>query len=638
MRLAQATAAGSAGCMGLQLRPPAAAPPRPLRSAADCCAGRPRAAAPAPAPASQRWHSRCGAPTHEPLPPAPRGSRRTLPPPAAAAAGAAAGGGSPSDGVVGGWRSRRHPDLLRAAQGGGAGGQEPQASQVKSDSRGRVLGGAVAAAPEPAPRPEEVDDRYRRADYSDVYQYESRQAFARAIAGGEPRMRLAAAALHVTAEDDAIASLSTVRFPVEAWLERIDRLVDQLCAVNLRRAATAVAPAAGTGAAAGATAAGGAAEAAAEAVAAEAGSVLRVVERYLWEECGFRAPDYGRSNLPPNAVVDHAGVWEDARLGYLHETLVRRQGHPATLGLLLGDVCARLLDRGRLPCAAAIDTQGFQYLPRAVALPQLTRDVLAAAAAAQAGGGGGEAGGPVGGLNTCTSEVLVEMLRHLKRAYWPFAWDSGQHLDAFYPGGGAASHGGFRSAAKLATGEEMSAALAAIAKVAAWRLERGIFTSAGAGDIRRARAACERLVLLAADRYPEERRDLAIILLHSGDVPAARRELRAYMAAVGAGGGGSSSGGSQAAAGRPGAGGAAAGAGAGYWSGMGPGPLGPDPFDLVLCRRLLATLEGLAVGAGEEEEQGPGSEPLSVDVALRLPPPWERAGGDRGGRALPLTW
>eukprot|EP00198_Chlamydomonas_reinhardtii_P006399 XP_001695735.1 predicted protein [Chlamydomonas reinhardtii] len=105
--------------------------------------------------------------------------------------------------------------------------------------------------------------------------------------------------------------------------------------------------------------------------------------------------------------------------------------------------------------------------------------------------------------------------------------------------------------------------------------------------MRRARAACERLVLLAADRYPEERRDLAIILLHSGDVPAARRELRAYMAAVNA----SANSGS-----------------------------------------------GLGVGAGEEAE-GLEAEPLSVEATLRLPPPWERAhGGGGGGQALPLTW
>ena len=28
-------------------------------------------------------------------------------------------------------------------------------------------------------------------------------------------------------------------------------------------------------------------------------------------------------------------------------------------------------------------------------------------------------------LNTCASDVLVEVLRYLKRAYWPFPWESG---------------------------------------------------------------------------------------------------------------------------------------------------------------------------------------------------------------------
>ena len=44
-----------------------------------------------------------------------------------------------------------------------------------------------------------------------------------------------------------------------------------------------------------------------------------------------------------------------------------------------------------------------------------------------------------------------------------------------------------------------------VSKVANHRLERGIWTSPGAGDIRRCRAACERLVLLGdAGRQEEE--------------------------------------------------------------------------------------------------------------------------------------
>lgn len=42
-------------------------------------------------------------------------------------------------------------------------------------------------------------------------------------------------------------------------------------------------------------------------------------------------------------------------------------------------------------------------------LPGMTREVAAA-------------GGAM--LNLCSQDVLLEVLRFLKRAYWPFAWDS----------------------------------------------------------------------------------------------------------------------------------------------------------------------------------------------------------------------
>ncbi|PNW84443.1 hypothetical protein CHLRE_03g145007v5 [Chlamydomonas reinhardtii] len=109
--------------------------------------------------------------------PAPGSQRRPLPPVAAAPG---------SDGDVGGTRSRRHPDLLRVAQGkdgsssrgndgsGSSNSGDSSSSSSGSSSLGgrsaRVMGGAVAPAPADAPapdppRPEQVDDRYRRADY-----------------------------------------------------------------------------------------------------------------------------------------------------------------------------------------------------------------------------------------------------------------------------------------------------------------------------------------------------------------------------------------------------------------------------------------------------------------------------------------
>lgn len=50
-------------------------------------------------------------------------------------------------------------------------------------------------------------------------------------------------------------------------------------------------------------------------------------------------------------------------------------------------------------------------------------------------------------LNTCTSDALIQILRHLKRAYWPFAWDSSQGLAEDSRGLGIG--GGFEGAAKV---------------------------------------------------------------------------------------------------------------------------------------------------------------------------------------------
>ena len=50
-------------------------------------------------------------------------------------------------------------------------------------------------------------------------------------------------------------------------------------------------------------------------------------------------------------------------------------------------------------------------LPSASALPGLSRDMVM------------QQDGTV--LNTCSTDALIEMLRFLKRAYWPFGWQTG---------------------------------------------------------------------------------------------------------------------------------------------------------------------------------------------------------------------
>ena len=66
-------------------------------------------------------------------------------------------------------------------------------------------------------------------------------------------------------------------------------------------------------------------------------------------------------------------------------------------------------------------------VPTVTALPELSRDMVT------------RPDGTV--LNTCSTDVLVEMLRFIKRAYWPFGWQSGTGPSA----------GGFTSAAMVNT-------------------------------------------------------------------------------------------------------------------------------------------------------------------------------------------
>jgi hypothetical protein len=49
-------------------------------------------------------------------------------------------------------------------------------------------------------------------------------------------------------------------------------------------------------------------------------------------------PAGGRSALPPRTLVDHAGVWEDARAAYLNEVLVRKRGSAAALAIIYQEV------------------------------------------------------------------------------------------------------------------------------------------------------------------------------------------------------------------------------------------------------------------------------------------------------------
>ena len=48
---------------------------------------------------------------------------------------------------------------------------------------------------------------------------------------------------------------------------------------------------------------------------------------------------------------------EDARWAYLHEMLIRRKGHPATVAILYAEVMRLLLGAGAVDFAVAMDTK-----------------------------------------------------------------------------------------------------------------------------------------------------------------------------------------------------------------------------------------------------------------------------------------
>lgn len=392
-----------------------------------------------------------------------------------------------------------------------------------------------------------------------MHAYQARRAFLQIISRGEGLASPAEAALQIAAEDDALVSHSAVPLPVASYLARLERMADELARWRLP-------------------------ELPPDPTRPLAEAQLAAVLDYLFVEKGFSVPAYGRSNLPAGSVVDHPGVWEKAQRGYLNEVLVTKRGVPAALAVLAAEVMHRLLRKGAVDFAVRVSLRGQGVLPLLEPLPGITR--------ASAALPSGEV------LNTVSFEALAEILRFLKRAYWPFAWD--------------VQHGGFRAAARTLLEGEASAELSAISRTARHRLERGIWTSPGAGDLRRALAACERLVLLLGDAAPEERRDLAALYAAAGRPAAALAELRRFTEI-----------------------GAAAGPPAAFAiteRGV-VAALGQPLEDQVLTDRLVRALASEEAATSGDGTGGHAADALSLESALRVPPPQRD-----DERRLPLTW
>lgn len=127
-----------------------------------------------------------------------------------------------------------------------------------------------------------------------------------------------------------------------------------------------------------------------------------------------------------------------------------------------------------------------------------------------------------------SKSLLVETLRTLKSTFWPFQSDQSSSLflnavavNHYGPGtlgdNQARSHG------------NISAIEMAAAKAAHHRLMRGVWTNVRFGDMRRALAACERLIILHHDLH--ELRDYAALLYHCGYYEDCLHYLSLYQTA-----------------------------------------------------------------------------------------------------------
>ena len=355
-----------------------------------------------------------------------------------------------------------------------------------------------AAARDP---PAEADPRYRRAPLGAAHAWKARVRFAQELATGPARIDAVNAALAAAAEDDALATDAAVPLPAAPFAARVDGLARDVAAALDR-----------------------------EGVARDGEEALAVVARAV---AGWPLKVVAATSLPPASILDCPGVYESPV--YLHaDALIRRSATPAVAAILLAAVAGRLLASGALAVAPRVSWRGLPdgALPTLTPLLKLTS------------GGGVRADGSALVAFDAVS-ALADADARLLRAFWPFRWATASPLadplDA---------DGGFELAAEALTApaDEGRSALDAVAAAAAHRLARGIFTSPGAGDVRRALSAARRAVLLSevgatlsgeagggAAGAASRRANLGLLLLASGGPPAAAAvELDTWLASAAA--------------------------------------------------------------------------------------------------------
>eukprot|EP00850_Spirogloea_muscicola_P007239 SM000036S13283 [mRNA] locus=s36:373442:375984:- [translate_table: standard] len=291
-------------------------------------------------------------------------------------------------------------------------------------------------------------------------------------------------------------------------------------------------------------------------------AVFAAMDHYLYIYQGFKrssplaqsdARNYyldGVSNTAAQQLVLAVAGLHDAAL-----VLTRRVGTSVMLALIYSELASRLLKAGAIDFAVDLELPlDVTSLPRArVAAISAPGGAAAAAVAADHEGHPGDDLSPT--LVFTPTLLLCEVLRGLKELYWPWRYSrTTSGGTGFLEAAEACTRGEAMGLMGPATGpstsscttaaHDRSPAEIAAARSAGHRLQRGIWTSIGFGDMRRAvagkwfgafrlgfsmvknRRATERLVIMGTDE--REGRDLGVLLFHCGLYQPAHAYLKAY--------------------------------------------------------------------------------------------------------------
>lgn len=178
------------------------------------------------------------------------------------------------------------------------------------------------------------------------------------------------ASLHVCVEDDANESRTAVCLPREAYVKRMDKLVDEFIQRDMSYMS--------------------------EEDKRDGDAFIRAVERYLFEEQQYRAPTGWREAFSPYRT-------------YFHNVIAQKVGIPATLAAIYIGFLERLKTKGALKCG---DINVLLRVRRgADATPRRPWGIKAGDVV------------PEGAVACTPTMVIRQQLMALKRAFWPWEWD-----------------------------------------------------------------------------------------------------------------------------------------------------------------------------------------------------------------------